>query len=192
MKRIGLLLSFVVAVALCAGAQQMMITFSDMPSVVAPTPLPDNYPTGTYLTWDDIYYVSPMLWSGAGPGFLSGPDARVAFLGGDMCKQTPAICSATIKIPVGPNATMSFQPINMVVAAGWYPNNVVVLAYNQGQFVGSMPLRLGTTAHIYNFPAHWTNVTQLTFIPSPISGAAKRPGQAGSMVIYAFTLGMHH
>jgi len=191
MKRISLLFCIVIAAALCASGQEMMVTFSDMPSVNAPTPLPDNYPTGTYLNWDGIYYVSPMMWSGAGPGFFTGPDTRVAFLGGDMCKLSPAICSASVKIPVGPTATLAFQPLNMVVAAGWASNNVVVLAYNQGTFLGSTSWKLSTTAHIFSFPANWTNVTQLTFIPSPVpSGAARRAGQAGSVVIYTFTLNM--
>ena len=192
MKRIGLLI-FVLAVAVCAGAQTtMMLTFSDMPSTGIPTPIPDNYPTSTYLNWDGFYYVSPMLWTGAGPGFFTGPDARVAFLGGYMCKQDPAICSATLKLAVGPNSTAAFHPVNMVVSAGWSANNVVVLAYNHGQFVGSMPLKLSTTAHIYTLPLNWGMVTQLTFIPSPIPAKAtnRLGGQAGSMVLYTLTVEM--
>jgi len=190
MKRIGLLI-FVLAAALCAGAQTtMMVTFSDMPSTGIPTPLPDNYPSGTYMAWDGFYYVSPMMWTGAGPGFFTGPDARVAFLGGYMCKQFPAICSATLKLGVGPTATQAFHPVNMVVSAGWSANNVVVLAYNNGQFVGSLPLKLSTTAHIYSFPANWGMVTQLTFIPSPIPAPVAKGdrGMAGSMVLYTLTM----
>ena len=184
LRRIGLLVCLVLATALFATAQQMMIDFSDMPTVNRPVPLPDDYPLGTGMTWDALYYVSPNLWSGAGPGFTTGPDVRVAFLGGDMCKQTPTICTASIKLPVAPNSTNSFQPISMNLSAGWANNQVVVIAYFHSQLVGQVTWNLTTDSQTFNFPSEWTQVTQLRFFPGPIQHAS------GSVVIYTFTLNM--
>jgi len=181
MKKIGSLLCLVFALALCATAQTV-ITFSDMPSVNIPVPVPDGYPTGSYMNWPNFYYVSPLLWSQAGPGFTNGPNARVAFFGGPTCAQAVG-CSASIKIPVAPNATAAtFTPVSMNVASGWVPNSVVVVAYNQSTFVGSVSWALTTASQTFNFPQGWNNITQLNFFPGPAQG------QAGSMVIYTFTV----
>lgn len=184
MKRIVLLVCIVTAMALCASGQ-MLITFSDMPSVNRPLAMPDDYPTDTYLYWDNFYYVSPNLWSGAGPGFFTGPDLRVIFIGGPMCTLQPNVCHGSIKVAVTPNATASFQPVSISMAAGWVPNSVVVTAYNHSKLVGSRVWRLTTLAQRFDFPAEWTNITQLTFYPSPARG------QMGSMVAYAFLLNLN-
>jgi len=180
MKRIGLLLCIVIAAALCATGQTL-IDFSDMPSVNVPVPVPDDYPAGSYLNWDNFYYVSPLLWSGAGPGFTTGPEIRLAFVGGPMCS-TGGMCSASIKVPVTPNSTASFQPLSITLSSGWVANNVVVVAYDHSKFLGSVVWNLTTTAQSFDFPTYWTTVTQLRFFPSPAQG------QQGSTVIYTLSL----
>lgn len=186
MKRIGLLVCVITAMALCASGQTL-ITFSDMPSVNQPSPMPQDYPTDTYLNWENFYYVSPMQWSESGPGFFRGPDVRVAFIGGPMCYTQPSVCHGSLRIPISPGKSLDFpfQPLKIWLSAGWFPNKVMVLAYNHSQYLGSVVWPLGITAQEFDFPATWTMVTELTFIPIP-SG-----GQVGSMVAYAFLVNLN-
>jgi len=179
MRKIGLLVCIVAVLALCASGQTL-ITFSNMPSTNHPLRMPDNYPGASFMNWDNFYFVSPQLWSGSGPGFEMGPDVRVAFVGGPLCSLQPSACFGSIKVVLAPNATASFQPLQISLAAGWVPNSVVVHAYNQSGLVGSVVWKLTTSAQVFTFPPEWTNVTQVMFYPSP----AYR--QAGSMVAYTF------
>jgi hypothetical protein len=183
-KKLASLLCLVVALSLCATAQTL-ITFSDMPSVNVPVPVPEGYPAGSYLTWNNFYYVSPLLWSGTGPGFSSGPNLRQAFMGGPLCTQA-INCTASISIPITPNSTASFQPVSANLSAGWAANSVLVVAYNQSNFLGSVTLALTTTSQEFNFPTNWTNVTQLRFFPTPAQG------QPGSMVLYTLTVNLNN
>jgi hypothetical protein len=55
MKKIGLLICLLAALAMCANAQTL-IDFSDLPAVANPIALPENYPSGSYLMWSNFYY----------------------------------------------------------------------------------------------------------------------------------------
>ena len=188
MKRIVLLISFVAALALCASAQTY-IDFHEMPIAKAPSPMPDLYPTGVSLYWDNFFYVTPGAWDKAGPGFWVSPNVHdVAFVGGLMCHMTVP-CFASLKInpaTVGPTA-QTFTPVSMTLSAGWLPNRVIITAFNNGTLVGEFTLKLGTTPHPYSFPAAWKNVTQLVFKPEIIPNHALH-AEAGSMVIYDLIL----
>ena len=188
MKRIVLLFSLILALALCAGAQTY-IDFHDMPMAKAPSPLPDAYPAGLNLYWDNFYYVSPGLWKG-GPGFWVDPATQhniVSFVGGSMCAlATP--CSGAIKLGQGViPVARTFTPISMTLSAGWTANTVTIMAYNNGKFVGSQFWKLTTTPKTFTFPNTW-KVTELIFTPGvPATGPTVTP-KAGSMVIYSFIL----
>ena len=190
MKRIVLIISFVVVVALCASAQTY-IDFHQMPMARTPSPMPDSYPPEAGLYWDNFYYVTPGLWSGQGRGFWVDPATRhnsVAFIGGPLCNPVNP-CYGSIKLQVGPNVRATFTPVSMSLTAGWAPNSVIVTAYNQSQFVGRLVWRLTTTPHTFSFPATW-NVTQLVFTPEFIPFTSVYP-KPGSMVIYSFVLMKH-
>ncbi|HUK73861.1 MAG TPA: hypothetical protein VLV47_00130 [Candidatus Bathyarchaeia archaeon] len=191
MRRIALLISIVAAFALCAGAQTV-IDFHDMPFAFAPSPMPDNYPTGMGLYWDNFSYVTPGLWSGEGKGFWVDPSTRpndVAFAGGPLCNlRVP--CTAMIKmIPmVAAPANKTFTPVTITLAAGWQDNKVTVTAYNNGTYVGTLVWQLMTKPTTYTFPAAW-KVTQLAFTPEYLGDNAVAP--QGSVVIYKFMLMMN-
>jgi hypothetical protein len=187
MRRIVLLISIVAAFALCAGAQTL-IDFHDMPYVYVPTQMPDNYPQSMGLYWDNFSYVTPGLWSGAGPGFRvhpSGNSVDVAFAGGVLCNLTVP-CTGMIKMNQ-PSAMQNktFTPLNIALSAGWQANNVTITAYNNGTYVGTVVWRLTTTPQTFTFPAAWT-VTQLAFTPDYLGNNATIP--EGSVVIYTFSV----
>lgn len=189
MKRIALLIGMIAVFALCANAQ-VYINFHEMPIASTPSPMPDFYPSGMFFYWDNFYYVSPGLWTGEGAGFVVDPSTQhnsVAVLGGPLCNLTVA-CSGSIKLsPPTMNAVNStFRPMTMTVSAGWSPNRVTVVAYNNSQFVGQVTWDLTTTPQILSFPATW-RVTQLVFTPEFINGNTVNP-KNGSLVIYTFTL----
>ena len=193
MKRIVLLISFVFALALCASAQTY-INFNDMPMATTPSPMPDLYPSGVSLYWDNFAYVTPGAWDKAGPGFWVGPYAGdVVFIGGPLCPLAlPTPCGASIKmnpIPATPTALPSFTPVSMTLSAGWSANHVIINAFNKGTWVGSITLSLTTTPHIYPLPPTWKDITQLTFTPELTSNHAVYP--QGSMVMYNFILMKH-
>ena len=192
MRRFVLLVSLMAALALCAGAQTY-INFQGMPMANTPIVMPDNYPTGMGLYWDNFYYVTPGLWSGEGAGFWVDPSLQhntVAFFGGPTC--TLAIpCSASIKLSqiVMAPVNRTFTPISVSISAGWTANNVRVTAYNNSKFVGSVVWTLKTVPQTFTFPAAW-NVTQLAFTPDVLPSNAVNPN-AGSMVVYSFVLMQH-
>lgn len=190
MKKMVLLIGFLAAIALCAQAQTY-IQFGDMHWVSAPTPMPDNYPAGTNLSWDNFLYVTPGLWSAAGPGFWVDPGTShniVAFVGGSYCN-VAATCGGSIKLmPSATSTSKGFQPISMSASAGWQKNSVTVTAYNNSKFLGSFVWPLTTTPKMFKFPAAWTNVTQLVFTPRYNLSTTN---SAGSIVIYSFLLVQH-
>src|SRR5215472_15485081 len=153
MKRILLLLSIILSLALCASAQTY-IDFHQMPIAKAPSPMPDYYPEGTHLLWDNFYYVTPGLWKEAGRGFWVDPATHhntVAFIGGPMC--TLALpCYGSIKLgqPISPTA-QTFTPVSITLTAGWTANKLTVMGYNNGKFVGSLVWNLTTTPKTYTF-----------------------------------------
>ena len=191
MKRIVLLVTFIAAFALCAGAQTV-IDFHDMHYVAVPTPMPDYYPQGMGLYWDTFDYVTPGLWTAAGPGFWVDPSSQpniVAFTGGVMCNLAIP-CTGMIKMnpimAVMQNKT--FTPMSIILSAGWQTNNVRVTAYNNGTYVGTLVWKLTTTPQSYYFPAAW-RVTQLAFTPDFIGNNAVIPD--GSVVIYRLQIMMN-
>ncbi len=190
MKRIVILISFIVAIVLCVGAQEP-INFHQMPIAKTPAPMPDNFPEGTYLNWNNFYYVTPGLWSGQGPGFWVDPSTQhnvVAFIGGPLCNLA-ATCTGSIKLAVGPNV-IAFTPVEIQVSAGWLPNKVIVSAYSNGKFVGRTTWQLTTEPQTLTFPNAWNNVTQLIFTPEFVDTNAIYP-PAGSMLIYKLVLMMY-
>ncbi len=188
MKRIVLLSSFLILVVLCASAQNY-VDFREMPIARTPALMPDAYPEGSGMSWDNFYYVTPGLWSGAGRGFWVDPATQhnsVAFIGGPLC--TLAVpCNGSIKM----NSIMmapfnrTFTPVSISISAGWFPNKVTVTAYNNGRFVGTAVWNLTTQPHTFPFPPTWTAVTQLVFMPDVPLSRAVHP-TAGSMVVYSF------
>jgi hypothetical protein len=184
MKRIVLLIAFVAAAALCAGAQNL-INFADMPIAYTPNPMPDLYPSGTGLNWDRFSYVTPGIWNGAGPGFWVDPATKhntVAFTGGVLCNlKIP--CTAMLKMsqPAANMQIKTFWPGTIVMSAGWQDNRIIIVGYNNGKFVGSVSWKLTTTPQKFTFPATW-RVTQLAFTPDYLGNNAVIP--QGSAVIY--------
>lgn len=183
MKRIVFLFAFLAAVALCAGAQTY-IDFHQMPLAKAPSPMPDYYPDGMNLYWENFLYVTPGLWHGAGPGFWVDSAVQhntTAFVGGPTCP-VAATCAGELKIAQQRSALSTFTPITIQMSAGWVPNKVTITAYNNSKFVGTMTIKLTTKPQIYTMPNVWSQVTQLIFTPEAIPG--------NSVVIYSILLKM--
>jgi len=188
MRRIVLLVSFVVVLALCGNAQTL-INFQNMHMATAPTPMPDFYPSGMFLAWDNFNYVTPGLWAGAGPGFWIDPATlhnTVAFVGGPTCGLKVPCFGAIKLVPImmAP-MNLTFTPINVTMSSGWQANRVTVTAYNNGEYVGTIVWSLTTTPRTFTFPSTW-RVTQLAFTPDYLGNNAIAPN--GSVVIYNFTL----
>jgi len=123
-------------------------------------------PNGYYgFNWSNFFYVDPGQWSGAGAGYKLGPvlNQDVAFIGGTDCTCCLTAlhhsCSGTITA----NGPISFQAVNATVAAGFGPTSITVLAYNNGNYVGTSFYTLGTELQTINFPASWGQITELTF-----------------------------
>jgi len=186
MKRNLLVLGFVVALALNAGAQTY-IDFSGMPFASVPTPMANHPAAVSNLFWDNFLYVTPGMWHGAGPGFWVDPTTQhntVLFIGGPW--QSVAQGSIVMRVQQPPNVS-TFQPVSITLSSGWIPNGVVVTAYANSRLVGTLTWNLTTTPAIHQFPATWTNITQLVFTADPSVANAVHP-QPGSMVIYNFLL----
>jgi|SRR5208283_4330486 len=190
MNKVALFASVLLALAMTAGAQTM-IDFTNLGATPMPLAVPEGYGG---MNWSGIDYVSPLLWNytngttETGAGFLSGPEAMVAFGGGPMCYKKHGgqtmknICSATISAGVGPNALSQFTPVSVDMAAGWASDgaqSVTVQAYSDGNLMGSQKFDLGTQAQKFTlvFP-NWGPITELKFIPSP----------GGSFVIYVLQM----
>jgi len=162
MKKTLVVLAFALALALGATAQEYL-NFANLPLVSTPTLMPNGY---GQLNWSNIFYVDPNQWSSAGPGYKDGPiggilrEQDVAFVGGKVCRQLQEACYGTISSSGG---RTSFQAVSAVLAGGFGPTYVMVLAYNNGNYVGSVSYPLGTQMQTVNFPASWGSITQLTF-----------------------------
>jgi len=173
MKKTMVLLVVTLTLALGAAAQTR-IDFSDLPLIGIPTLIPNGY---SALNWSNIYYVDPSLWPGAGSGYKDGPIQAnlraedVAFVGGKACRQLQEACYGTISALGGPT---SFQAVSATVAGGFGPTYVLVFAYHNGKYVGSVSYPLSTQMHTINFPSSWGSITQLTF----------QTGAGGDLVFY--------
>ena len=154
MKRVTLLMAFFLALTLTAGAQTM-IRFIDLPPAGTPQAVPENYAN---MHWSGIDYVSTMMWDYSngnmeyGDGFMIGPEAMVAFVGGPMCYKKHGgttianVCQASISggIGVGMSPVFAFRPDYMIASLGWNcdgQQSVVVEAYNNGILVGFAEIR---------------------------------------------------
>lgn len=156
MKMTLVVLALTLALAFTAAAQEDL-NFADLPLVSSPTPLPNGY--GSF-NWNNIFYVDPYLWSGAGSGYRDGPGNQdVAFIGGKVCRVLQEACYGTITVS---NVHSVFSPVSAVLAGGFGPTSVTVTAYNGGSYVGSMSFPLGTGMRTLNFPVSWGFITQLT------------------------------
>jgi hypothetical protein len=196
MKRIVFLIAFLAAVALCAGAQTT-IDFHQMYLATTPTPMPDYYPDGVNLSWDNFFYVTPGGWKGAGPGFMSDPSLQhntVAFVGGSLCPAA-ASCVGSIKVTAKyPSATpvmRTFTPLTIEMCGGWKANTVTINAYNNSKFLGQWTVKLTTMPQTFTFPSIFPEVTQLFFAPGLISSSTSKSVTAGSVVIYKMQVMMH-
>jgi hypothetical protein len=165
MKKTFVLLACLLALAFSASAQNQ-INFANLPLVSTPTPMPSSY---FELTWSNIFYVDPAEWSGAGSGYKLGPllNQDVAFVGESGCRLPPGgACYGSISVNSGGNGInnpLSFQPVSATVAGGFGPTEITVIAYNNGNYVGSAFYSLGNQMQTLTFPSSWGNITELTF-----------------------------
>ena len=106
------------APALAATAQQDL-NFADMPLVSSPTLMPNGY---GQLNWNNIFYVDPSQWSGAGPATrinwcrASHSSGRDLHRAGEQLPTVAGSCDGTISSVGGPTA---FQPVSAIVAGGF-------------------------------------------------------------------------
>ena len=155
MKKTVVLLACLVALAVGATAQQH-VNFSDLPLVATPAPVPAAYGE---LNWSNFWYVDPSEYAGAGPGYQNPFTHRdVAFIGGQFCGPVRLGCYGVVSYLGGRNR---FFPASAIMAAGYQTNQIMVLAYNQGAFVGSATYSLTTTPRIVGFPSSWGEITEM-------------------------------
>ena len=175
MKKIALLVC-ILALAMCTSAQTL-ITFQNLTPSSTPIPVPDSFGT---LDWEHVYSVDPVQWTGAGPGFTNGPDAVIAFVGGNhVCIFSPSACKATIS---GSAAMPRFQAQSASVSAGYQQNVVTFVGYLAGVEVGRQDFNLTVTNQVIDFPTTWGTIDQLKIWPH-VGG-----GQFGSVVFYTLTI----
>lgn len=159
------------AMVTTASAQQNL-NFADLPLVNTPSPMPDGY---GQLGWgNNLYYVNPYGWSGAGSGFRLGPQGEdVVFVGARNCRLVGYTCYGTLTDPRG------FQLVSANVAAGFGPTTIVVTAYNNGNVLGSANYFLTTQMRTLNFPADWGIATEVVI---------QVTGQPDDLVMYGLSL----
>jgi len=155
-KNLFLLCTLVLAIAVSGASAQNQVNFADLPLVSTPTPLPSGYAA---LNWANFLYVDPSQYASAGTGYNNLFTHRdVAFIGGLSCGPMISGCYGVINSRGGPTA---FEAVSAIMAAGYQGNQVRMLAYNNGKFVGSMTVLLGTTPHLVTFPDSWGSITEL-------------------------------
>jgi len=168
MKKLLVLITCILALALGAAAQDQ-INFAQLPLAKTPAPVPSGY---FGLNWSNIFYVDPALWSGSGPGYKDGLASQdVAFVGGSSCSCCPPMlhhsCNGIISVASSSGGVsggvVAFQAFSASVAAGFSQTSITVLAYNNGNYVGTAFYTLGTEMQTINFPASWSSVTELNF-----------------------------
>jgi hypothetical protein len=187
MKKVTLFATMILAVAMSASAQRL-IDFTNMPdkNTSTPEPVPAGYGG---LNWSNVYYVDALTYGDAdghpnsGPGFYSGPEALVAFIGGPLCfpkygakvndgMPTKNICSASISSWVGPTAFNYFQVDLLTISAGWIPGQATFQAYKDGVQVGSdFHENLTTSAKTLKISdgslPNWGKISELRITPGP-------------------------
>lgn len=194
LKKVTLLATVVLALAMSAGAQQLIDFTQLSPGSGSPQVVPLGY---AGLRWDGIFFVSAPLYldsnlylgaNGAinsGPGFYTGPEALLAFSGGPMCFQNYGapvadgvtdnhICQSSISAW----QSQAFHVDTAMISDGWNATGdfITVTAYMKGVQVGkSFRYKLTTTARKLDFSGNgWGDYSELVFHPSP----------GGSFVIY--------
>ena len=175
MKKVALFATVLLALATCASAQTM-IRFSELTPSTSPSPVPNGYHG---LDWEHVYSVAPLRWPGSGPGFFNGPDAVVAFVGGNyVCFFQPSACRASIR-----GAAMAhFQVMEASVSAGYQQNVVTFIAYRGGAEVGRQDYNLTVRNRLIHFPSSWGMIDQLAIWPHALRHAV------GSVVFYTLTV----
>ena len=164
---------FATILALALGVSAQTVNFATLPPVFSPTALPNGYDN---LDWSAFSYVAPS-WSGAGAGFEQGPSAlNVAFMGGQLCELTEALCSGSMSYHAAAHA-LGFHPQSAIVAAGYHAETISVTAYKHGQFVGSHAYNLTTALQEIDFPVSWGSITQLVMETTK-----------GTVVLYALNI----
>ena len=178
MKRLVTLISLLacaMALGTSAGAQENL-SFANLPLLNTPSPVPNGY---GQLDWgNNLFYVNPYGWSGAGPGYKLGPQGvDVVFVGARNCRLTGYACYGMLTDSQG------FQLLSANVAAGFGPTTITVTAYNSGYLLGSANYFLTTQIQTLDFPASWGVATEVVI---------QVTGQPDDLVIYGlslFTLG---
>jgi hypothetical protein len=170
---ISTLCLMVCALTLAGSAKaQENLNFANLPLVNTPSPMPDGY---GQLNWgNNLYYVNPYGWSGAGPGYKLGPQGEdVVFIGAKNCRLMVYACYGTLTDGQG------FQLVSAKIAAGFGPTMVTFTAYNNSNVVGSANYVLTTQIENLNFPQSWGVVTQVVIQVS---------GQPDDLVFYNLSL----
>jgi len=192
MKKVTLLATMILALAMCASAQQL-IDFTHLTPSSSPMAVPLGYGG---LRWSNIYSVASLRYpdsNGAinrGAGFFTGPEALVAFGGGSMCFHDygAAVADGVTDVHICEASVSAwnrsvFRPDSAFVSAGWVERNadlspafITVTAYRNGVQVGSSyQYKLSFTAKKLDFSKNgWGDITDLVIHPSP----------RGSFVIY--------
>ena len=154
-----------------AGAQQQ-ITFANLPRVSSPSPMPNGY---GQLDWGNFFYVDPFRWAGAGAGYKLGSNNQdVAFIGGEYCRLSGGnTCTGTL------TSTGEFELISANLAGGFGPAAVTAIAYNNGNYVGTMNFFVGTQLETINFPSSWGVITEVSL---------QVTGQTNDLVIYSLNV----
>lgn len=170
MKKTLVLLTCLVGLALAATAQQQ-INFFDLPLVGTPAPVPAGYGG---LNWSNFWYVDPSRYPGAGPGYQNLFTHRdIAFIGGQFCGPVMPGCYGVITSP-----GRAFIPLSALVAAGYRANQIKILAYSNGTFVGSASYNLATKPRVLNFPQAWGAITEMQI----------QTDEAGDLVLFDLSL----
>jgi len=171
MKKTIVLLACLLALATGAIAQEQL-NFDNLPLLSSPSPMPNGYGN---LNWGNFFYVNPYAWSGAGPGYMLGPQGEdVAFIGGEYCRLGGGnSCFGTLSDAGG------FQLVSAQVAGGFGPAAITATAYNNGTYVGSANFFVGTQMETLNFPSSWGVVTEVSI---------QVTGQTNDLVVYKLSL----
>jgi len=154
MKKMLVVLACLLALATGATAQTQQINFANLPLIALPAPVPLSYGG---LNWSNFWYADPSEYDDAGPGYQNPfTHSDVAFIGGQYCGPVRPACYGVITSVGG-----TFSPSGAVMAAGYQANQITVVAYRQGVFVGSASYRLSTTPQVVGFPPSWGAITEM-------------------------------
>jgi hypothetical protein len=125
------------------------------------------------LNWSNFWYVDPSQYPGACPGYHLFTHRDIAFIGGQFCGPVKPGCYGVITSP-----GKAFIPVSALVAAGYQANQITVLAYNNGAFVGSVSYNLTTRPQVVNFPGSWGVITEMQI----------QTDEAGDLVLFDLSL----